>query len=85
MPPFEPIRGGEVIDLGGLHLEVIELPGHTPGGILLLLKEDRILFTGDSINHHLWMQLEESSSMPEFGNNLVKVMYLTKEADVILH
>ena len=51
MPPFEPIRGGEVIDLGGLHLEVIELPGHTPGGILLLLKEDRILFTGDSINH----------------------------------
>lgn len=85
MPPFEPIRGGEVIDLGGLHLEVIELPGHTPGGILLLLKEDRILFTGDSINHHLWMQLEESSSMPEFVNNLEKVMYLTKEADVILH
>lgn len=75
MPPFEPIRGGEVIDLGGLHLEVIELPGHTPGGILLLLKEDRILFTGDSINHHLWMQLEESSSMPEFVNNLEKVMF----------
>ena len=65
--------------------EFIELPGHTPGGILLLLKEDRILFTGDSINHHLWMQLEESSSMPEFVNNLEKVMYLTKEADVILH
>ena len=85
MPPFEAIRGGDVIDLGGLHLEVIELPGHTPGGILLLLKEDRILFTGDSINHHLWMQLEESSSMTELVNNLEKVMYLTDKADVILH
>lgn len=85
MPPFKPIHGGEVIDLGGLHLEVIELPGHTPGGILLLLKEDRILFTGDSINHHLWMQLEESLPIPEFIKNLESLMYLTGEADVILH
>lgn len=85
MPPFKPIHGGDVIDLGGLRIEVIELPGHTPGGILLLLKEDRILFTGDSINHHLWMQLEESLPIPEFIKNLENLMYLTKEADTILH
>lgn len=60
MPPFLPIQGGDSIDLGDLHVEIVELPGHTPGGILLLLKEDRILFTGDSINHQVWMQLEES-------------------------
>ena len=85
MPPFQPIVGGDVIDLGGLHLEVIEIPGHTPGGILLLLREDRILFTGDSINHHLWMQLEESLPMPEFARKLESLMYLTEKADVILH
>lgn len=85
MPPFQPIYGGEIIDLGDLHLEIIELPGHTPGGILLLLKEDRILFTGDSINHHLWMQLEESLPMQEFVKNLENLMYLTEKADIILH
>ena len=57
MPPFKPIREGDVIDLGGKTLEVYELPGHTAGGIVLLLKEDRILFTGDAINHHFWMQI----------------------------
>jgi glyoxylase-like metal-dependent hydrolase (beta-lactamase superfamily II) len=42
-PPFRDILPGDVIDLGGRTLEVFGLPGHTPGGILLLLREDRIL------------------------------------------
>ncbi len=85
MPPFKPIRGGDVIDLGGKTLEVYELPGHSKGSILLLLKEERILFTGDAINHHLWMQLDECPSMDELLISLDKVMFLEKEADVILH
>ncbi|MCR5595752.1 MAG: MBL fold metallo-hydrolase [Lachnospiraceae bacterium] len=85
MPPFKPVQGGDVIDLGGKTLEVYDLPGHTKGGILLLLKEDRILFTGDSINQHLWMQLEGCLKMEELVENLDKVMFLEKEADYILH
>ena len=85
MPPFDSIREGDVIDLGGRHLEIYELPGHTPGGILLLLKEERILFTGDSINHHLWMQLEGCLPLPEFLKKLDRILFLEKEADVILH
>ena len=85
MPPFSEVREGDVFDLGGRHLEVYELPGHTPGGILLLLKEDRILFTGDGVNHHLWMQLEGCTTMGQLVRNLDRVMFLEKEADVILH
>ena len=33
MPEFAPIYPGEEIDLGGVLLEVLGLPGHTPGGI----------------------------------------------------
>ena len=85
MPPFREIREGDVFDLGNRHLEVYEIPGHTPGGILLLLKEDRILFTGDSVNHHLWMQLDGCSPMREFVRNLDRILFLEKEADLILH
>lgn len=84
-PHFKPIKGGDVIDIGGKTLEVFDLPGHTPGGILLLLKEDRILFTGDSVNHHLWMQLDGCSKLDEYVKELDKVMFLEKEADLILH
>ena len=85
MPPFSPVREGDVFDLGGRHLEVYELPGHTPGGILLLLREDRILFTGDSVNHHLWMQLDCCAPLDEFVRSLDRVMFLEQEADRILH
>lgn len=41
----------EIIKLDCLELEVIHLPGHTPGGIGLLMKkpQDNIIFTGDTL------------------------------------
>ena len=85
MPPFSEVKEGDVFDLGERHLEVFGLPGHTPGGIVLLLREDRILFTGDSVNHHLWMQLEGCAPLAEYLENLDRVMFLENEADRILH
>jgi glyoxylase-like metal-dependent hydrolase (beta-lactamase superfamily II) len=39
------------IELEGLRLEVLHIPGHTPGGIALLMKKPsrKIVFTGDSL------------------------------------
>lgn len=85
MPPFKPVKEGDVFDLGGRTLEIYELPGHTPGGIVVLLKEDRILFTGDSINHHLWMQVDSASPMSEFVEALDRIMFLEEKADHILN
>lgn len=85
MPPFKFLEDGQEIDLGDLNLQVIWMPGHTQGSILLLLKEERILFTGDAINRHLWMQLGDSTDLETLAQNLDKVMYLTGEADIILH
>ncbi len=85
MPEFREIKGGDVIELGDKTLEVYELPGHTPGSIVLLLKEDRILFSGDAINHHLWLQLDESMPVSDYVEQLDKVMFLQEEADYILH
>ncbi len=85
MPPFKDIKEGDRIDLGDKTLEIYELPGHTKGGILLLLKEDRILFSGDSINHHLWMQLDGCPPLGQFIKALDRIMFLENEADIILH
>lgn len=44
----------ENIELGQMQLEVLHVPGHTPGGISLLMKkpESKILFTGDTLFYH---------------------------------
>lgn len=46
---LEDILPGEVLELGGLHAEVLGLPGHTAGSIGLLLKEKKILTVANSV------------------------------------
>ncbi len=44
-----PVWEGDVIDLGNRPLEIIHLPGHTPGSIAVLDRDHRALFSGDPI------------------------------------
>ena len=44
-----PVSDGDIIDLGGRELEIITLPGHTPGSIAVLDKKNRVLISGDPI------------------------------------
>ena len=47
-----PVQEGDIIDLGDRKLETIDLPGHTPGSIAILDKENRVLISGDPIQRH---------------------------------
>ena len=40
-------RDGDTVEVGGLRFEVMETPGHTPGGVTLRCGE--ALFTGDTL------------------------------------
>jgi glyoxylase-like metal-dependent hydrolase (beta-lactamase superfamily II) len=44
-----PIEEDGPIELGGIKLEVLHTPGHTPGGICLYSKSRRVVFTGDTL------------------------------------
>ena len=44
-----PVFDGDIIDLGGRELEIIHLPGHTPGSITVLDRQNRALIGGDPI------------------------------------
>ncbi len=45
------IEDNQIIELGAIQLKALHLPGHTPGGIALLLQKPvgRIAFTGDTL------------------------------------
>lgn len=84
--PLKPLAIGQVFDLGGLELEVVPLDGHTPGSIGILDRKDRILFTGDGVNTHLWMQLEGCSTLAELRQMLINLKEQHgSEFDYILH
>ncbi len=84
-PPFEHIEDGQIFDLGGITLEAVYFPGHTAGEIVLLDREDRILFSGDGIIEHLWLQLEESLPLRVQIDSMKKLLPLRNSFDTILH
>jgi glyoxylase-like metal-dependent hydrolase (beta-lactamase superfamily II) len=49
---FIPVWDGDVIDLGNRPLEIVHIPGHTPGSISILDRTRRALIGGDPIQKH---------------------------------
>lgn len=67
---YKNIDDGDVIDLGGIQLEAISTPGHTPGSISFVNKKDNYAFTGDGIADIHWFDTEESISVHDFLHTL---------------
>jgi ribonuclease/clavin/mitogillin len=43
------LQGGDTVQVGGITIEAIDTPGHTLGSISLYLRQERVLFTGDTV------------------------------------
>lgn len=43
------IAEGSIVKVGALRFEVLETPGHTPGGVSYLERNEKILFSGDTL------------------------------------
>ena len=47
---YLPLSDGQIFDLGGITLEIIHVPGHTPGSCCVLFREERSILFGDACN-----------------------------------
>ncbi len=67
------LRDGEVLPTAG-GLEVVHLPGHTPGNIGLYARERGVMFTGDTLMNVIGLRLPLSMSThdPEQAKRSVK-------------
>ena len=70
------IRTGDVIDLGGKTLETLEVPGHTPGSIVLWENQSNCLFTGDAIGsgNDVWMQWPSALPLDQYYPSLLQLL-----------
>lgn len=84
---FQPLEEGMVFDLGGVKLEVLMLPGHTPGGAMLLDRENQLLYTGDAIGAGVfWMHTPVSLPLHQFLVNVKEVRArLEPYNELVLH
>lgn len=78
-----PVREGDVLDLGGRPLEVIGLPGHTPGSIALLDRSRRALISGDPIQTGRIFMFGPGRDMRAYLTSLRKLQRRIGEFDAI--
>ena len=55
------MHDGQVFDLGGRKVTAYDAPGHTPGCMVFLDEETRILFCGDACNCNLGVASERGT------------------------
>lgn len=48
-PPDTEFSQGDAFSIGNINVEIFSAPGHTPGGVLYVLKDEKIIFTGDTL------------------------------------
>ena len=70
---FKELKDGQIFDLGGVHIEVYALPGHTHGTMVMLIPEERALILGDACNNSTFLFDENSLSVNEYRENLIQV------------
>lgn len=84
--PVITVGDGYCFNLGNREIEVIEIPGHSPGDIALLDKKERILFTGDEVDNRIaliWMQDEPQPTIEQHYKNMKKLMNRKSEFDYV--
>ncbi|HHT16635.1 MAG TPA: MBL fold metallo-hydrolase [Papillibacter sp.] len=82
-PSVSALWEGDVIDIGGRCLEVIHIPGHTPGSIALLDRENRILVSGDTVSEASIYMFGEVRHLGAYIATLEKLMKMRDLFDEI--
>lgn len=82
---FEPLKNGQIFDLGGREEEIIFMPGHTKGSIVVFDHETGLLFSGDNISDSLWIMFDTSAPLAEYVGHLMDIKLLPLTGIVASH
>ena len=83
MENVHPLWEGGIIDLGHWRFEVVLTPGHTPGSVMLLERDKRMLISGDTVQDGMIFMFGPGRNMPAFQSSLRRVMGLADAIDTI--
>jgi glyoxylase-like metal-dependent hydrolase (beta-lactamase superfamily II) len=87
IPPSVPavdLAEGSRIRFGEIDLEVLHTPGHTEGSVCLLARDERLLFTGDTLFTGSWGRTDlPGGSDQEMVDSLARLSALPEDLKVL--
>lgn len=80
---YIPLQDGMVIELGNRSIEIIHVPGHTYGSVALLDVNNRVLFSGDTIQKDSVFMFGPTRCLEEYVKSLAKLEKVKDRFDII--
>jgi glyoxylase-like metal-dependent hydrolase (beta-lactamase superfamily II) len=81
--PVCALREGDEIDIGGRCFEIVLIPGHTPGSIALLDRENRLLIAGDSVSTAPIFIFGEGRDLTAYRDSVGKLLGMRDRFDTV--
>ncbi|MCR5649549.1 MAG: MBL fold metallo-hydrolase [Lachnospiraceae bacterium] len=78
-----PVREGDVIELGGRPLHIVDIPGHTPGSIAIIDEKNRVLVSGDSVEDGNIFMFGERRDIDKYIESMRHLLKFTEQFDEI--
>lgn len=74
----KPLKDGDKIDIGNFVFEIIEIPGHTEGSIVLLEKNKKFMIAGDSVQEGPIFMFGDISKFDSYIDSMKKLGKFSK-------
>ena len=81
---IKPLTDGQRFDLGGVHITMVHVKGHTPGMMCALIEEDRTMLFGDACGVFVLLFDEYSSCVSEYKQSLLHLKEYEDRYDYII-
>lgn len=69
------LEGGEVLKLAGLEIEVLHTPGHSPGCVCYIVKNEGVIFSGDTLFYRTVGRTDLPASNPAAIKTSIKKLF----------
>lgn len=78
------IDDGDLLHIGALEFKVIHTPGHTKGGVSLYQKEQKLLFSGDTLFRGTWGRTDlPTSDFRQIMESITKKLMVLPEDTIV--
>lgn len=78
------IEDGHIFNLGGRHLEVVHVPGHTPDALVLIDRSARLMWTGDTFySGPIWLYAPETD-LEAYAKSIARLALEVPNLDMLL-
>ncbi len=81
---FQALSDGQRFDLGGVHVRIIHVPGHTAGTVMFLIEEERAIVFGDACGPGTLILEDAAATISEYKAALLRVKEIEDAYDMVL-